>query len=796
MREVARATAGLAIILSFLFGNIVFLGKSLVYSDNFNPLAPEPRAENYGKRFVPPSVWFDRGLRPDPNFHDPGAALYQWEPAGEILRRCIKARAWPFWDPYVGGGAPLMANLTAGFFFPPYLAVIALGNSPLLKNLYFLGMLLLSGSTCYVFLRKHGLFRAPSFFGAAGWMLSGGLVMNVGSFIGHTACCLPVALLGTRWFLDSPTRRRASALTLLFASIALASFPPVLLGIFGLVVLYILFDAWACRGTDLAAERARSLALFGLASALAIGVVAFYYVPGVLATRLAPQLSQVYDTAARVHLDPVALGSLISPYVLEPLWLFTVPGAARQITPQLNFVGVVVLLLASLARPLEDKRAKALWWTLLAGGGLTLLKLFGVPPVEWVAFLPGFRAIHFAQYFGIFLCFVFAGLAAFGLQAFEEGYVGTRKLYGGVFAAVAVFGVSLWVGQSLGILHSAAARRWTIRMSIRALVAAVVLTVLILGRFRARFRMATPATVVLAGAFLLEAFSNVSFARQFRWNVWRNPPGYVRYLAGRGGLERVLPFGALPADANSPFGISSVESLMTFNPGRSYEFFRRYFKSADLLFLRGPKVVPPEAVLDAAAVRFVAMHESAKDPMDEVRRRGYALRYQESTYLVFERDTLPRYRFTNDVEFAPPDADLGKMAEAAPRGRIWVEESQFASGPTEGMDRGGIVRVLEFNPNRVVLDVEAPGSGLVYCADAMAPGWRVFRNDSETRFIHANFAFRAVPVETGHSVIRMEYEPPGLRPGLVLTAIALLSTVILVRPYRWPVRSSGPLDKK
>lgn len=300
--------------------------------------------------------------------------------------------------------------------------------------------------------------------------------------------------------------------------------------------------------------------------------------------------------------------------------------------------------------------------------------------------------------------------------------------------------------------------------------------------------------MVLWGAFLLEAFSNVSFARQFRWNVWQSPPGYVRYLRERGGVERVLPFGALPANANSPFGISSVESLMTFNPSRSYEFFRRYFKSAEPLFLRGPKVVPPEPVLDAAAVRFVAMHEGAKDPIDEVRRRGYALRYWESTYLVFERDTLPRYRFTSDVEFVPPDAVLGRMAEVSPRGRIRVEEREFGSRPAEGKDQRGIVRVLEFDPNRVILAVEAPASGLVYCADAMAPGWRVFRNDSETRFIRANFAFRAVPVERGHSIIRMEYEPPGLRPGLVLTAIASLLTLILAFPEKWSIRRRQSLD--
>src|SRR5205085_436223 len=132
-----------------------------------------------------------------------------------------------WWDPYVAAGAPAMANLTQSFFFPPYAAMVALGDTSLLKNGYFLGMLSMAAFCSFLFLRRHGLSAPAAAAGAVAVFFCGGLNQNIGSFIGQTAACLPLALLLTRWFLEAPTWRRAALLAVGYAAIAMATFPPL-----------------------------------------------------------------------------------------------------------------------------------------------------------------------------------------------------------------------------------------------------------------------------------------------------------------------------------------------------------------------------------------------------------------------------------------------------------------------------------------------------------------------------------------------------------------------------------------
>ena len=228
-----RAALLLASLLVVAYWGVVFHRGSLVYSDNYNPLDPRPSAASYGPGFVHDYSFLRRGLLLHPNFHDPGGAWWQWEPGAVFLRRGLLGGEPPWWDPYVGAGAPAMANVIPTFFFPPYLAVVLLGDTPLLRTLYSLALLLAAGLFSFAFLRKHGLGFAASLLGGAAYVFSGAMTQNVGSFIGQTAACLPAALWLCKRFLDRPSWRRTAALAAGFAVISLSSFPPVLVEIFG-----------------------------------------------------------------------------------------------------------------------------------------------------------------------------------------------------------------------------------------------------------------------------------------------------------------------------------------------------------------------------------------------------------------------------------------------------------------------------------------------------------------------------------------------------------------------------------
>ena len=75
-RELAAVLALLLALLCAGYANVVFAGRSLVYTDNFNPLDPRPLPQNYGPGMVPASAWADRNLLPWANFHDPDATCW------------------------------------------------------------------------------------------------------------------------------------------------------------------------------------------------------------------------------------------------------------------------------------------------------------------------------------------------------------------------------------------------------------------------------------------------------------------------------------------------------------------------------------------------------------------------------------------------------------------------------------------------------------------------------------------------------------------------------------------------
>ena len=161
------------------------------------------------------------------------------EPSTAFLVHALRTREWPFWDPYVAAGAPAMANLIPAFFFPPYMAVAALGASVGLRDADSLALLWAASFFTYLFLKRHGLGFMASIAGGAlvyderrvesykPWLIHGADgVLSAGG-------CLRDQLVPR-----PSVRRRVAGLAAIYASVALASFPPLLFPIFGIVAIY------------------------------------------------------------------------------------------------------------------------------------------------------------------------------------------------------------------------------------------------------------------------------------------------------------------------------------------------------------------------------------------------------------------------------------------------------------------------------------------------------------------------------------------------------------------------------
>ncbi|HEY6324105.1 MAG TPA: YfhO family protein [Thermoanaerobaculia bacterium] len=785
-RQVWLALAALVALLCVAYGNVIFDGRSLVYSNGTNPLDYRYLPQNYGPGFEPPETWKSQNLNLMANFHDPGGPLWQWEPDAEFVRQGLRAGEPPWWNPYVGMGTPEMANLTSTAAFPPYLAMLALGNTNVLRNVFQLLVVLCGGWFTFLFLHRHGLAPLACLIGAAAFMFCGGVTQNVGSFEGPATACIPFTLYLARCFLDRPGARMGALMALGFAAAALASFPPLAVAGFGFTALYAVTAVASTPAGAGAPPRGRVLARFALAALAAVGLVGFYYLPVVALEHAAPQIRAVYDTAAQYAIKPVTLLQLLSPVLMGANEILLHPPMGEPDAPHLTYAGWVPLLLCALAvrRP-PPGRERALWlasWIALA---LAVTKLVGLPPVQWLAYLPVFKQIHFAFYLAPLIDLLVALLAALGVAQLRRGAVTYRWAAAAGAAGLLTLAGTRWIGVHAGVFLREGAPQWESEWQLLLGLAVAWIALVLAGVHRARRSRTTHlVAAALLVLFAVEAFLHTWYPRPRRFDVWRHPPDYVRALARVAGYGRVFGAEALTADAGGAFGIFQLDSLMAFNAPRAFDLYHTYSHPyGGPIFLTGShQELPPDGVLDRAAVEFLAIAYSSSRTTTEAEGRGYGRLYDDGFVRIFRRRGSPHYFFTSDFQVVPASRALALLGGLPAGRRVLLESTPpVAASPNRPGDPA--VTVAAFGRNGYRLRVDAPRPGLVYAADSLLPGWSARVGGRPAAILPANYAFRAVAVPAGRSEVELSYWPPGLTPGLVVT---LASALALAGVVAWP----------
>ena len=782
------AAVVIAILLAIVHFDVAFLGRSFVVTDLMNPLDYRPLPQNYGPAMVPIERWTSRSLLTYANIRDAGGAWWQWEPDAEFLGRAMETREWPFWDPYVGGGTPAMANMTPAYFFPPFTLMVALGDTVELKNLYYFLQLWCAGFFSVLFLRIHGLRLSSAILGGVVVVMSGALNQHIGTITLQTAACFPIVLYATRRFLDFPTATRTTVLTVVYASTALACFPPILMWLFGITAVYAGVSIWFDAQADRSVAPWRLLGHWSLATALSVGWVAFFYLPALTFRSTLDYLLQFYNGAGAESLPAIRLLQLLSPTVAGGVHIYTTPALPVELA-NLPYVGVVAIALSLLAtmRGLST-RGRALACTMAGCTLIVLMKLFGVPPVQWIARLPLFNQIHYAQYFGMALGLMLAFLAAIGHDALLRRAVGVGRVLSVAGLVLAVSQAMWLLARNEHILQSTADAIWVRDWLVLNGVTVAAAMAIVIGRLRVGLLPVATAALLISAAG--EGWYNNAYPSPTAWDIFKHPVPYVQVLREQAGMTRVLPFGALSANLNSAFEIFSLDSLMTLNPSRPYPLYRRYTDSPQWVFMREAKRIPPEPVLDRAGIGLLVIRDAFPVLVKEAQSRGYTVRFNDGYAWIFARPTLPRFFFSSEYRVLETAAALEAVAVAPSRQVLLEEPPGFASTPNLSSDPE--VRLEAYHRNSVTLAIDAPRPGLVYAAESYAEGWTA-TVDGAPAIIHpANYAFRAIDVPAGPSRIEFRYWPPGLTAGLIISSASVLLTVAVaagMQTRRLPVRT-------
>ena len=87
---------------------------------------------------------------------------------------------------------------------------------------------------------------------------------------------------------------------------------------------------------------------------------------------------------------------------------------------------------------------------------------------------------------------------------------------------------------------------------------------------------------------------------------------------------------------------------------------------------------------------------------------------------------------------------------------------------------------------RLVIRTESAEAGILVIRDAYDPGWKAYVDALEAPVLPADLASRGVPVPPGSHEVVLEYDPPALRLGAVISASTLVLLSLLgLTLWRW-----------
>jgi hypothetical protein len=754
-----------------------------------------------------------------------GTPLLQFYPWRDLALRAARAGTLPLWNPYLGHGAPLLANYQTAVFYPPnWLALVV----PLDLASGWLAALHLAGAGLGMVALARALGLRPLGQAMAGLVfgISQYQVARVGFFsINAAVTWLPWLIWAVERqisFASAPARPRITAAFWLALFVALALLAGHAQTCWYALLLAGAWSVWRLSGARRVPPLARLLTAAWLAMPVLLGALlaAIQLLPTAELLRESPRATSAeYEFVMTYSFSPWRLLTLLAPDLLGNPARGTYYGYGNYWEDAV-YVGVVPLLLAlgtafrALAAALRRRRMAAepprgvapagmgalgadglpLFLAILAAVTLVLALGRNTPIFPWLyRSVPTFNLFQAPTRMMIWMIFALALLAGMGADLWQAPT--GRALYwtrlGTMGAAsVALVGllssVATSPGTALGAQLSTVARAL-------ALAGAWLLSAALLALLKARLSGQTwsaLAIVLVAGDLIVAGYG---------LNPGADPAAYRQPAATSAALEQALAGHRLlyfPADEYSvKFG--QFLSFRTFGP-------------PELALSQRAAQLPNVAMLDglASANNFDPLVSARYAGLMDVISATRSINLLRMIDVAVVASPVPLAGWERVLE--APGGVVGFYRVPAEVSRVWVVGSArtapdaaaalaavadpgfdpAAAVILEAGDAGGLPngRFLTPSPNAITISVALDQSGWVVLADTYYPGWDVSVDGQPARLHRANYALRAVAVPAGAHEVVFDYRPRSLATGAWITAVAGVVLSVMGGLAAWPRR--------
>ena len=198
--------------------------------------------------------------------------------------------------------------------------------------------------------------------------------------------------------------------------------------------------------------------------------------------------------------------------------------------------------------------------------------------------------------------------------------------------------------------------------------------------------------------------------------------------------------------------------------------------------------VGPAGLLD---VYGLGLHDREGLPVRSVmttNRAKYHRVYEDIDVQILENDaSLPRAFVAGSALPAGPGPIVDQLLREHfdPRQTILVEGAG-AQSATDGGDPG-TANIVDYEPERVVVDLTATTAGYLVLTDRFEEGWKATLDGQDAPIVRADGLFRAVAVTPGSHEVTFTYEPWLVRVG---GFISVISGVIALSALVWVLRGA------
>lgn len=762
--------------------------------------------------------------------NDSDPVVYMYPIKFETVRQ-MREGEWPLWNPYILAGAPLLTNnfstplnpLNLVFFFLPF---------PQAWGVFLVLQLALAGLGTYWYMRELGVVTSGSLLGAYAYALNGTFVVwleNVG-FVAVYAW-VPLFL----WISERIVRRKSMGSAVIGGYVLALYFFSGMIQVavyaLGFSLLYLIM-----RLVQAIRAGRMSLAPAGLLLAAVLMIASMASSPQVLLEaeliRHASRPTTLYAGGTFIH--PPMLLSFVSPYFFGVESRGSEVGNAIFYRGHLRlnppYVGVVTLILAVIGwfhteRPLRN------FYGVFSAGLVLVFLLLAISPIAQLArcAIPLFESVDHYRIMALYTLSV-SILSGFGLAALTGrgvvprfrrqllaglGLAATTILAGLQLLAVLTPHTVLVVLRSMfspvagdhrltGLarfveyLHRLNAEHGSVLLSQQVVVPtalflsglAIVYLWTSLSTAGARVRWLSPLVLVLVAADLVgHALVYPAYGR----TAFPETPA-IRFLKEQQGLFRIWglsdrrptrwePEGdMLPPNTSLLYGLHDIRGYETVHPRWYYTLITGNERGRIL-----DKVNEvPKPWLNFLNVRFILTAAPLRDP-------DYRLVYDREIKIYENLTYGPRTYFIARAEFYDRDAKVLQRVRGAafdPRSTVVLLRGEALLGQREeaaslqsaaAFPPRSEVRVLHYWGNGLEIAVLADRPGWLVLSESYFPGWGAWVNGVLTPVLRANYAFRAVAIPAGKSLVIFRYRPNfGLFATLASGVIPLLAWALCV----------------